>query len=158
MSLIEEQIREIGIELPETQAPVVGLLKPARLLGRRLLISAQLPKRDNCIIYTGKVGDTVDLATAQRATELCALNVLAYAKEALDGDLGRIEAVAMVRGYVNVTPDFHAIADVVNGASQLLLDVFGPVIGAHCRAAIGAASMPFDATAEIEAEFYLLQE
>lgn len=152
---IETRIAEIGIELPPTQPPMAALLKPTRILGRRLLVSAQLPKSDNRVVYTGKVGDSVDLATAQQATRLCALNVVAHAKEALDGDLGRIEAVANLRGFVNVAPGFHQIAEVVNGASQLILDVFGPEVGAHCRTAVGAASMPFDATAEIEAEFYL---
>lgn len=155
MNAIDKRIAEIGVELPEAQPPMAALLTPTRLLGRRLLVSAQLPKRDNAVVYTGKVGDTVDLTTGQKATELCALNVIAHAKEALGGDLDRIEAVARVRGYVNVTPDFHQIAEVVNGASQLLLDVFGPEAGAHCRTALGAANMPFNATAEVEAEFYL---
>lgn len=155
MNAIEKRIEEIGVKLPETQPPMAALLKPTRLLGRRLLVSAQLPKLNNRVTYVGKVGDTVDLATAQKATRLCALNVIAQAKEALGGDLGRIEAIARVRGYVNVTPDFDEIAEVVNGASQLLLDIFGPEVGAHCRTAVGAANMPFNATAEVEAEFYL---
>lgn len=158
MNAIDLRIQEFGIVLPETQPPMAALLKSTRLLGRRLLISAQLPKLNNRVVYTGKVGDTIDLATAKQATRLCALNIIAHAKEALDGDLGRIEAVARVRGYVNVTPDFHEIAEVVNGASQIFLDIFGPEVGAHCRTAVGAANMPFNATAEVEAEFYLRQD
>ncbi len=155
LNAIEKRLQELGIDLPQTQAPMAALLTPSRILGRRLLVSAQLPKQDNRVAYTGKLGDTVDLAAGQQATRLCALNVLAHAKEALDGDLSRIEAVARLRGYVNVAPDFHQIAEAVNGASQLILDIFGPQIGAHCRTAIGAANMPFNATAEVEAEFYL---
>jgi enamine deaminase RidA (YjgF/YER057c/UK114 family) len=101
------------------------------------------------------VGETFGIDDGQKATRLCALNVLAHARAALDGDLDRIAAVAYLRGYVNVTPDFDQIAEVVNGASQVMLDVFGPEVGAHCRTAVGAASMPFNAAAEVEAEFYL---
>lgn len=158
MNAVEKRIEEIGIELPETQPPMAALLTPTRILGRRLLVSAQLPKQDNRVVFRGKVGQTVNLATAQQATRLCALNVIAHAKEALGGDLGRIEAVARLRGYVNVVPEFHQIAEVVNGASQLILDIFGPEVGAHCRTAVGAANMPFNATAEIEAEFYLRED
>lgn len=153
--MFEKRIEEIGLELPEAQPPLAALLKPTRILGRRLLVSAQLPKRDNKVVYVGKVGDTVDLATAQEATRLCAMNVIVQAREALDNDLDRIEAVARLRGYVNVAPEFDQIAEVVNGASQLILDVFGHEVGAHCRTAVGAANMPFNATAEVEAEFYL---
>jgi len=155
MSAVRERMARHGIELPAPQPPMAALLTPARILGQRLLVSAQLPKLDNRIVYTGRVGETLDLEAGQLATRLCALNVLANASAALDGDLDRIAAVAYLRGYVNVTPDFDQIAEVVNGASQVMLDVFGPEIGAHCRTAVGAASMPFNAAAEVEAEFCL---
>lgn len=155
MNTIARRLLDQGIELPETGRPMAALLKPTRLLGKSLYVSAQTPKWNNRIIHAGKVGGTLDLATGQDAARLCALNVIAHAREALDGDLGRIAAVAYVRGYVNADPGFHQIAEVVNGASQVFLDVFGEEIGAHCRTAIGAASMPFDATVEVEAEFHL---
>jgi hypothetical protein len=149
------RLAELGIDLPAPQPPMAALLTPVRILGRRLLVSAQLPKLDSRVVYAGRVGETFGIAEGQQATRLCALNVLAHAHAALDGDLDRIAAVAYLRGYVNVTPDFDQIAEVVNGASQVILDVFGPEIGAHCRTAVGAASMPFNAAAEVEAEFYL---
>lgn len=155
MNAIDLRLNEQGIELPRAAPPMAALLKPTRLLGRRLLVSAQTPKWNDRIVYSGKVGLDVDLETGQKATRLCALNAIAHAREALGGDLGRIEAVAYVRGYVNVAPDFDRIAEVVNGASQVILDIFGPEIGAHCRTAMGAANMPFNATAEVEAEFHL---
>ena len=96
------------------------------------------------MVYAGRVGEAFGIEEGQLATRLCALNVLAHARAALDGDLDRVAAVAYLRGYVNVTPDFDQIAEVVNGASQVMLDVFGPEIGAHCRTAVGAASMPFN--------------
>lgn len=155
MNAIDKRIADRGLELPALQPPLAALLTPTRLLGRRLIVSAQLPKLNNKVVYTGRLGETVDLETGYAATRLCALNVLAQARAALDGDLSRVEAVAQLRGYVSVTPEFEHIAQVVNGASQVILDAFGEEIGAHCRTAIGAANMPFNATAEVEAEFYL---
>lgn len=155
LNAFDRRLSQIGIELPDASPPMAALLKPTQILGRRLLVSAQTPKLNGRIVYTGKVGADHDLESGQLATRLCALNVIAHARAALGGDLGRIEAVAYLRGYVNVTPDYTQIAEVVNGASQLMLDVFGPEGGAHCRTAAGVASMPFGATAEVEAEFYL---
>ena len=155
MNAIDKRIAEYGLELPDLQPPLAALLTPTRLLDRRLIVSAQLPKLNNKVVYTGRLGETVDFETGCAATRLAALNVLAQARAALDGDLSRVEAVTQVRGYVSVAPGFDKIAEVVNGASQVILDIFGEEIGAHCRTAIGAANMPFNATAEVEAEFYL---
>lgn len=158
MNAIDSRLSEKGIELPLASPPMAALLKPTRLVGQRLVVSAQTPKWDNRIVYAGKVGDRYTLEEGQKAARLCALNVIAHAREALGGDLSRIEAVVSVRGYVNVTPGFSQIAEVVNGASQVILDIFGAEIGAHCRTAVGAASMPFDATAEVEAEFHIRKD
>ncbi|MCP4383348.1 MAG: RidA family protein [Hyphomicrobiales bacterium] len=108
LSTIDDRIAKYGIELPDPQPPMAALLRPTRILGKRLLVSAQMPKRDNRIVYTGRVGDLLDLETGQKATRLCALNVLAHAKAALDGDLDRIAAIAFLRGYVNVTPGLRS--------------------------------------------------
>ena len=153
MNAIDKRLEQLGIALPAATAPMAALLTPTRLIGERLLVSAQTPKRDGGLVYTGKVGEAHDLATAQDATRLCALNVLAQAKVALAGDLSRVRAVVQVRGNLNVTPHIIMLAEAVNGASRLFLDAFGPEIGSHCRTAVGAANMPFGATAEVEAEF-----
>ena len=155
MNAIDKRIADFGLELPDLHPPLAALLTPTQLLGRRLIVSAQLPKLRNKVVYTGRVGEDIDFETACAATRLCALNVLAQARAALDGDLCRVEAVVQLRGYVSVAPGFDQIAEVVNGASQVILDAFGDEIGAHCRTAVGAANMPFNATAEVEAEFYL---
>ena len=155
MNKIDQKLIELGIELPEAAEPMAALLKPARIVADRLLVSAQTPKLNGELIYLGKVGDELDLSTGQEATRLCALNVIAQANKALGGDLARIRAIISVRGYINVNPNFHEIAETLNGASKLLLDIFGNEIGAHARTAIGAASMPFDVAAEVEAEFWI---
>lgn len=156
MNAIDRRLCEIGIELPEAAPPMAALLRPTRLIGNRLVVSAQTPKLGGGLVYVGKVGAEFDLKTGQLAARLCALNVIAHARAALGGDLARIEAVIQVRGYVNVAPGFTHIAEVVNGASQVILDIFGPEIGAHCRTAIGAAGMPFNVAAEVEAEFAII--
>lgn len=153
MNAIDRRLAEIGIDLPEAAPPMAALLTPTRRIGERLIVSAQTPKQGGRILYTGKVGAALDLEAGRAATRLCALNVVAHARAALGGDLGRIAAVVQLRGYVNAAPGFAQIAEVVNGASQVILDIFGPEIGAHCRTAIGAAALPFDAAAEVEAEF-----
>lgn len=155
LGIIDQRISDHNIELPTLSPPMAALLRATRILGPRLLVSAQLPRWDGKLIYTGKVGDQLDLATGQQAARLCALNVIAHCKQALEGDLDRVEAVASVRGYVNASPDFFQIAETVNGASQVILDIFGPEIGAHTRTAVGAASMPFNASLEVEAEFFV---
>jgi enamine deaminase RidA (YjgF/YER057c/UK114 family) len=156
VNAIDRRLAEIGIELPEAAPPMAALLTPTRLIGNRLVVSAQTPKRGGRLHYLGKVGAEFDLETGQAAARLCALNVIAHARAALGGDLGRVAAVVQVRGYVNVAPGFTRIAEVVNGASQVILDIFGPEVGAHCRTAVGAAGMPFGVAAEVEAEFHVV--
>jgi enamine deaminase RidA (YjgF/YER057c/UK114 family) len=111
-----------------------------------------LPSWNGEIRYVGKVGREFDLEAAQAAARLSALNVLAHARSALDGDLDRIAEVVCLRGYVNVAPDFIEIAQSVNGASDLMIDVFAAA-GAHTRTAIGVAMMPYNAAIEVEAQF-----
>ena len=155
MNAIERRLREFSITLPTPTPPMAALLTPTRLISDRLIVSAQTPKEKGKLIYCGKVGEKFDLEGAQLATRLCMLNVLAHAKAALQGDLPRIKGVITVRGYINVTDDFSEIAEAMNGASRLLLDVLGPLVGAHTRTAVGAASMPFGVAAEVEAEFWV---
>jgi enamine deaminase RidA (YjgF/YER057c/UK114 family) len=108
--------------------------------------------RDGKIAYTGKLGGGVGLADGQAAARLCAVNILAQAKKALDGDLGRIKKTLKVQGFVNCTPDFGDHPKVINGASDLLVEILGEA-GKHARFALGAPSLPFDATAEVDATF-----
>lgn len=155
MNHIDQKLLELEIDLPTAAPPMAALLRPTRLIGDRLVVSAQTPKRDGKLVYCGRLEDEGDLARGQAATLLCVMNVVAHAKKALGGDLSRIGAIVSVRGYVNVAPEYSLIAEAVNGASQFLLDVFGEEVGSHTRTAIGASNMPFNVTAEVEAEFWL---
>ena len=149
---IEARLAELGIELPEPQLPRVAKILPALVVDKSLLVSGQVTTWNGELRYIGKVGREFDLAEGQQAARLSALNVLAQARLALDGDLDRIRRVVNLRGFVNAMPDFTDIPAVVNGASELMIDLFGEA-GRHTRTAVGVAVMPFDVAIEVEAIF-----
>ncbi|MCK9914643.1 RidA family protein [Microbacteriaceae bacterium K1510] len=153
-SKIDARLRELGIELPAPPPPRTARILMAKIAGSTLYVSGQLPSWNGELRYVGKVGREFTLAEVQAAARLSALNVIAQARGALGGDLDRIAEVTYLRGYVNVTPDFIEIAQSVNGASDLMTEVFGAA-GAHARTAIGVAMMPYNAAIEVEAQFLL---
>lgn len=145
---IETRLTELGIVLPQAVAPVANYV-PYVVSGSMLYISGQLPMENGKVAVTGHVGKDVDVAGAQRAAELCAINILAQAKAAL-GELGRIRRLVKINGFVASTPDFVEQHLVINGASNLLANVLGEA-GKHARAAVGMASLPFNAAVEVDA-------
>ncbi|MDW9905814.1 RidA family protein [Sinorhizobium meliloti] len=145
---IETRLTELGIVLPQAVAPVANYV-PYVVSGSMLYISGQLPMENGKVAVTGHVGKDVDVAGAQRAAELCAINILAQAKAAL-GELGRIRRLVKINGFVASTPDCVEQHLVINGASNLLANVLGEA-GKHARAAVGMASLPFNAAVEIDA-------
>ncbi|WP_431322161.1 RidA family protein [Rhizobium sp. YTU87027] len=144
---IAARLKEMGISLPEAAAPAANYV-PYVISGNLLYISGQLPLENGKII-TGHLGKAVDVATGQRAAELCAINILAQAKAAL-GDLSRIKRVIKLNGFVASTPDFVEQHLVINGASNLIAGVLGEA-GKHARAAVGMAALPMNAAVEIDA-------
>ena len=151
-STIEARLAELSIELPEPQLPRVAKILPALIVERTLYVSGQVTTWNGELRYIGKVGREFDLEEGRAAARLSALNVLAQAKRALGGDLDRVARVVNLRGYVNAMPDFVDIPAVVNGASELMIDLFGDA-GRHTRTAVGVAVMPFDVAIEVEAVF-----
>lgn len=149
---IDARLKELGIELPTAREPSVAKIRNWMIAGGFLFVSGQVPQWNGERRYVGKVGREYDLDQGRGAARLSALNVLAHARVALDGDLDRIERVVTLRGYVNATPDFTELPQVVNGASELMIDIFGEA-GRHTRTAIGVAVMPFDVAIEVEAQF-----
>ncbi len=147
---IHERLQELGIELPEPAAPAANYV-PFVQSGNQLFISGQLPIIAGGETFTGKVGESVDVETAQRAARACALNILAQVNQAL-GSLDRVERCLRLGGFVNTVPDFADHPAVVNGASNLIADVLGDK-GKHARFAVGCASLPFDVPVEVDALF-----
>jgi len=145
---IETRLSELGITLPQAQAPVANYVTAVKT-GGQLFISGQLPLKDGMLVATGKVGAEVDPQTAQEAAKYCAINILAQAKAAL-GDLSKIRRLVKLTAFVAADPAFTAVPAVVNGASDLMVNVLGEA-GKHARSAVGVAVLPLDAPVEIEA-------
>ena len=146
---IESRLSERKITLPEAAAPAANYV-PYVITGSLLFISGQLPMENGGLAVTGLLGRDVDVATAQRAAELCAINILAQTKAALDGDLERIVRVVKLNGFVASDPAFTDQHLVINGASNLIADLLGNR-GKHARAAVGMACLPLNAAVEIDA-------
>ena len=145
---IENRVQELGYTIPVAAAPAANYV-PFVISGSILHISGQLPMADGKIAVTGHLGDTVDVATGQKAAELCAVNLLAQAKAAL-GELSRIKRIIKINGFVASKPDFVEQHLVINGASNLLVGALGEA-GKHARAAVGMAALPMNAAVEIDA-------
>jgi len=146
---IESRLAELGIELPNAAKPVANFV-PCVRTGNTLFVSGQVTSWNGEIRHRGKVGREIGLEEARTAARLCALNVLAQAKAFL-GSLDRVRRVVQVQGFVNATPDFTDHPTVVNGASDLFVELFGKEIGSHARFAVGAGSLPFNVAVEVAA-------
>ncbi len=147
---IEARLTELGVDLPSAAAPAANYV-PFHISGKQLFISGQLPLIAGGPDFKGKVGADFDVETAQQAARACAINILAQAKSAL-GELDKIEQCLRLGGFVNSTPDFTDQPEVVNGASDFLVDVLGDK-GKHTRFAVGVASLPRGVAVEIDALF-----
>ena len=144
---IKEKLAEIGLTLPVAAAPVAAYV-PAVKTGNLVFTAGQLPIVDGKVLITGKVGAEVTPEQAKDMAQICALNALAAIS--LIADIDQIERIIRVGGFVNGVPGFVAIPQVVNGASELLIKLFGEVNGKHARTAIGVAELPLNAPVEIE--------
>jgi enamine deaminase RidA (YjgF/YER057c/UK114 family) len=146
---INARLSALGITLPQAAAPAANYV-PYVISGNQLFISGQLPMENGKVAVTGHLGRNVDVATGQRAAELCAINILAQAQAALGGDLSRITRLIKLNGFVASVPEFGEQHLVINGASNLLATVLGDA-GKHARAAVGLVALPFNAAVEIDA-------
>jgi enamine deaminase RidA (YjgF/YER057c/UK114 family) len=143
----EARLRELGHELPDVPEPA-GAYVPATRAGALLFTAGQLPFEEGKLRKTGKVGDAVSLEEAREAARLCALNALAAAA-AEAGGLNNIRRIVKVTGFVASARNFNGQPQVVNGASELIGEVFGEA-GLHARSAVGVAELPLDAPVEVE--------
>ncbi len=146
-SVAEARLAELGLVLPDVVAPLASYV-PAVRSGGYVYTAGQLPLADGKLQATGKVGAGVDPARAAELARTCALNALAAAAAAAGG-LAAIRRIVKVTGFVASAPDFTGQPQVVNGASELLVEVFGDA-GRHARSAVGTAVLPLDAPVEIE--------
>ena len=146
---IDARLAELGIEIPEAAAPVanyVGFVQSGNLV----FVSGQVTLKDGSPQYIGKLGDSISVEDGQAAARLCAINIIAQVKAACGGDLDRVQRVVKLGGFVNSTPDFTDQPKVINGASDLMVEVFGDK-ERHARAAVSAGSLPLGVSVEVEA-------
>ena len=144
---LKEKLAALGLTLPTAAAPVAAYV-PAVKTGNLVFTAGQLPVVDGKLVLTGKVGSDVTPEDAKKMAEICALNALAAIS--LVADIDQIEKIVRVGGFVNGVPGFVAIPAVINGASELLIKLFGDVNGKHARTAVGVAELPLNAPVEIE--------
>lgn len=148
---VEMRLRELDMELPEPSSPGANYVQFARC-GGLLFLTGQLPQRNGERRFIGKLGRELGVEDSRRAARLCALSLVAHLRLALDGDLDRVERCVRVAGYVNSLPEFTGQSQVVNGASDLFVEVFGDR-GRHTRTAVGVSALPYDVAVEVEAVF-----
>ena len=151
MSKIAERLKDLGIVLPKPVQPLANYV-PYRWSGSLLFISGQIPLQNYSLPYLGKVGVDLSIEQGQAAARLCAINILAQVNAALNGNLDLVDACLKLGGFVNCAPDFSAQPTVINGASDLMVDVFGDK-GRHARAAVGSNALPRNVAVEIDAIF-----
>lgn len=147
---VEARLQELGIEMPAAAAPAANYV-PFRIFGNQLFVSGQLPLIAGGPDFKGRLGSDFDVDAGRKAAKACAINILAQAKAAL-GELDRIEQCLRVGGFVNSAPDFTDHPEVVNGASDFLVEALGDR-GRHTRFAVGVASLPRGVAVEIDALF-----
>jgi enamine deaminase RidA (YjgF/YER057c/UK114 family) len=145
--MIEETLSSLGITLPSPPAPA-GSYVPVVITGNLAFVAGQIPMEAGKVQFVGKVGKDISIEAGQQAARLCTINALAQLKAAL-GSLDRVYRMAKVTGFVNCMPDFTEQPKVINGSSDLLVQVFGEK-GKHARAAVGVGSLPLGSAVEVE--------
>jgi enamine deaminase RidA (YjgF/YER057c/UK114 family) len=153
MPRIDDHLKALGIELPNPSSPGANYVPFVRT-GNLLFLTGQLSQWNGERRFIGKLGREFGVEEGQQAARLCALNLVAQLRAAL-GDLDRVARCVRIAGFVNSTPDFVAQSQVINGASDLFVEVFGET-GRHTRLAVGVSALPYDVAVEVEGVFEVL--
>lgn len=149
MNEIDRQLAQLGISLPQPAKPVANYV-PWQKTGNLVFTAGQLPLADGKLQIIGQLGTTVTIEDGAKAARLCAINILAQLKDACGGDLSRVTRIVKLVGFVASADGFADHPKVVNGASDLMVEVFGD-LGRHARSAVGVANLPLGAAVEVEA-------
>ena len=149
----EKKIQELKIKLPEAKPPV-GSYVATKIVGNLLFISGQISIAENGKLIMGKIGKDLSTEEGYNAAKRCGLSIVAQARAACDGDLSKIKSCIKLTGFVNSTEDFTEQPKVINGASDLIVAIFGDA-GMHTRAAVSTNSLPLGVSVEVDAIFEL---
>ena len=150
---ITTRLAELGIELPEPAAPAANYI-PFVVTGNLIFVSGQITVWNGELRHIGRLGENIDIDEGYQAARLCGLNLIAQAKAAAQGDLDKIKRVVKLGGFVNSTPDFTDQPKVINGTSDLMVEIFGET-GNHARFAVGAPTLPLGVAVEVDGVFEL---
>jgi enamine deaminase RidA (YjgF/YER057c/UK114 family) len=148
---IDDRLRTLKIELPQPSKPGANYVPFVRT-GDLVFLTGQLSQWNGERRFVGKLGREFGIAEGQQAARLCALNLIAHLRDALEGDLDRVVRCVRVAGFVNSAPTFLSHSQVINGASDLFVEVFQEA-GRHSRMAVGVSALPYDVAVEVEAVF-----
>ncbi len=152
MGAIDDRLKTMNISLPEPPKPVASYV-PYVVTGNHVFISGQIPVFEDKLMK-GRLGEDWDVEKGQKAARLCAINLVAQLRMACDGDLDKVSRVVKLGGFVNATPDFVDIPQVINGASDFMVEVFSER-GRHARSAVACPSLPLGVGVEVDGVFEL---
>ena len=149
MHMFEENIKQLGIEIPDMPAALANYV-PFKVSDSIVYISGQAPVKNGELIYKGKVGEDVTVDDGIKAAELCCINIISALKKSINGDWNRLDSFLKLGGFVNCNNNFYDQPKIINGASDLLVKIFGDQ-GKHARFAVGSNSLPMNISVEIDA-------
>jgi len=149
MHLFEENIKNLGLNIPDLPKALANYV-PYKIVEKTMYISGQAPVKDGELIYKGKVGSDITVENGIKAAKLCVTNIIAAVKTGLDGDWDKLDSFVKLTGYVNCQDNFTDQPKIINGASDMLVDIFGDQ-GRHSRVAVGSNALPLGIAVEIDA-------
>ena len=149
MHLFEENIKNLGLNIPDLPKALANYV-PYKIVGKTMYISGQAPVKDGELIYKGKVGSDITVEDGIEAAKLCVLNIIAGVKTGIEGDWDKLDSFVKLTGYVNCQNNFTDQPKIINGASDMLVDIFGDQ-GRHSRVAVGSNALPLGIAVEIDA-------
>ena len=149
MHLFEENIKNLGLNIPELPKALANYV-PYKIVGKTMYISGQAPVQNGELIYKGKVGSDITIEDGIEAARLCVTNIIAAVKTGLEGDWSKLDSFVKLTGFVNCQDDFTDQRKIINGASDMLVDIFGDQ-GRHARVAVGSNALPLGIAVEIDA-------
>ena len=149
MHLFEENIKNLGLNIPELPKALANYV-PYKIVGKTMYISGQAPVKNGELIYKGKVGSDISVEDGIEAARLCVINIIAAVKTALEGDWSKLDSFVKLTGYVNCQDTFTDQPKIINGASDMLVEIFGDQ-GRHSRVAVGSNALPLGIAVEIDA-------
>ena len=149
MHMFEENIKQLGIEIPDMPLPLANYV-PFKVSDSVVYVSGQAPVKNGELLFQGKVGDNITVEDGIKAAELCCINIIAALKKSINGDWNRLDSFLKLGGFVNCNNNFNDQPKIINGASDLLVSIFGDQ-GRHARFAVGSNSLPMNISVEIDA-------